>query len=68
MRILDKQHIDKKLFQVVDLRSGDDDAWKDKSPVDRLAGLEIIRQMWSEYDPATARLPRLYTVVEPPRR
>lgn len=65
MRIADHQRIDRSAFDVVDLHSetGTDD-WRDKTPGERLEALEILRQMWSNYDPTTARLPRIYTVVE----
>lgn len=65
MRAVNKQHVDRSVFAVIDMHSeesGDD--WRFKTPLERLDGLEILRQIWSDYDPDTARLPRFYTVVE----
>jgi len=70
MRMLDEQRLDKEAFEVVDMHSDSglaSDDWRAKSPLERLEGLEILRQMWSDYDPDTARLPRVYTVVEQTR-
>jgi hypothetical protein len=40
--------------------------WRAMSPVARLRAVETMRQLnHPGYDPATARLPRFYTVVEP---
>lgn len=67
MRILEKQRIDKSLFAIVDMKdeaAADSRDWSHKDPAERLEGLEILRQMWSDYDPDTARLPRFYTLVE----
>lgn len=39
--------------------------WQNMSPVSRLRAVETMRQLnHPGYDPATARLPRFYTVVE----
>lgn len=68
MRKLDSLRIDRTSLKIVSKHadSGVDD-WRDKQPLERLEGLEILRQMWSDYDPDTARLPRIYTVVKRPR-
>ncbi len=63
MRILEQQHIDKTRIIVTDMQEPQND-WADKSPIERLEGLEILRQMWNDYDPSTARLPRIYTITE----
>jgi hypothetical protein len=39
--------------------------WKSKTPQERIAALEFIRQMNYGYDPVTARIQRVLTVVEP---
>jgi hypothetical protein len=47
----------------------DQKAWRAMSPRQRLAAMELWRQMnHRNYDPATARLPRLFEVVEPVSR
>ena len=65
MRVLDQQRIDKSFMSFGQLHSESaPDDWRDRGPLERLEGLEILRQMWSDYDPDTARLPRIYQVVE----
>ena len=63
MRLLEQLHIDKTRVTIADLHDQQND-WADKSPAERLAGLEILRQMWHDYDPSTARLPRVYTIIK----
>ena len=63
MRILEQQHIDKTRVIVTDLHEPQND-WAEKSPIERLEGLEVLRQMWNNYDPSTARLSRVYTITE----
>ncbi len=47
----------------------DQKSWRAMSPRRRLAAVELWRQMnHRNYDPATARLPRLFEVVEPVSR
>ena len=58
--------VDRKALSVVELHA-DDDAlsyWLQQPPIKRLEALELLRQIAHEYDPATARLPRLLTVVD----
>ena len=62
-----KLRIDKTRFAVSDLHSEQDD-WAGKSAEERLEGLEILRRMWNNYDPATARLSRFYSIIERPWR
>lgn len=38
--------------------------WLAKSPVERLAALEMLRQLNYGYDPVTARLPRFFEILE----
>lgn len=64
MRMLDNLHIDKRKIVITTLGA---DApchdWLYKTPQARLAGLEALRQQWNDYDPSTARLPRVYSVI-----
>lgn len=69
MRILDSQKIDKQSITIINLHDDDpDDPWGKNPPLERLEGLEILRQMWSNYDPDTERLPKFYSVIERTRR
>jgi hypothetical protein len=38
--------------------------WLAKSPLERLAACELVRQLTYGYDPATARLPRVFEMLE----
>jgi hypothetical protein len=57
--------IDKTAFSVVSLSEADDDKtyWLSKTPQERLRAMELIRQMIYGYNPATARLQRVFEVV-----
>ena len=45
--------------------SSDLDYWLSRTPTERLEALELLRQIHYGYDPATERLQRIYTVIEP---
>ena len=38
--------------------------WSSKSPIERLAAIELMRQIIYGYDPATTRLQRVLTITE----
>jgi hypothetical protein len=38
--------------------------WLSKTPLERLAACELLRQITYGYDPATARLPRSFEILE----
>jgi hypothetical protein len=42
----------------------DRDYWLSKTPIERLAACELLRQITYGYDPATARLPRSFETLE----
>jgi hypothetical protein len=42
----------------------DNAAWRKMTPRQRLETVELLRQMNHNYDPATARLPRVYTITQ----
>jgi hypothetical protein len=42
----------------------DREYWLAKSPLERLAACELLRQIIYGYDPATARLPRSFEILE----
>lgn len=65
MRILDKQRLNKEIVQIADITDIEEsNQWITKTPMARLEGLEILRQMWSAYDPDTERLQRVYSIIE----
>ena len=47
---------------------GDRDYWHSLSPSERLAALELMRQIAYGYDAATTRLQRVFEVIERPAR
>ena len=58
--------MDKTAFSVTTLseKSGDKEYWLSKTPQERLAALELMRQINYGYDPTTARLQRVLEIVE----
>jgi|EndMetStandDraft_5_1072996.scaffolds.fasta_scaffold781623_2 hypothetical protein len=38
--------------------------WMSRDPAERFAAIEMLRQVYHGYDASTARLQRLYTVIE----
>jgi hypothetical protein len=60
--------LDKTSFEIVssfeEAEIKDRAYWLSKTPLERLAACEILRQITYGYDPATARLPRTFEVLE----
>ncbi len=58
--------MDKAIFSVAALTDESDEKayWREQPPVARLHALELMRQVMYGYDPTTARLQRVLTVVE----
>ena len=58
--------VNRNVISVVDLHDEDDRVryWRRQPPIKRLEGLELLRQSAYDYDPATARLARVLTVVK----
>ena len=58
--------MDKTAFSVTTLfeKSGDKEYWLSKTPQERLAALELMRQINYGYDPTTARLQRVLEIAE----
>jgi hypothetical protein len=58
--------IDKSFFSVSSLEDCNNEKayWLAKSPTERLAALELTRQIIYGYDPSTARLQRFFEVTE----
>jgi hypothetical protein len=59
--------IDKTAFSVMSFAEAaeeDRTFWRSKTPEERLAALELLRQIHYGYDPATTRLQRVLEIVE----
>lgn len=58
--------MDKTAFSVVSLHDEPDEKayWLSKTPQERLAALELMRQIMFGYDPVTDRMERVLEVVE----
>ena len=63
MRTIDALRIDRKIYKL-DSDFNQTNDWRDRGTDERLNGLEILRQIWSNYDPDTERLQRVYTIIE----
>ncbi len=66
----DDLRLDKTTLTVASLHDEPDDAafWLSKSPTERFQMTEYLRQMNYGYDPATARLQRVFEVTQRERR
>ncbi len=65
MRFIENIRLDKSHFEISGLHDEHaPNGWMSKTHVERIEGLEILRQIWHTYDPDTARLPRVYTVIK----
>ncbi|WP_179862267.1 hypothetical protein [Longibacter salinarum] len=58
--------LNKSAFSVTSLSEQSDDRayWQSCSPEERLAAIELMRQLNYDYDPASERLSRVFEVVE----
>lgn len=58
--------LDKTVFSPGSLTDPSDEKqyWLSKTPYERLEAIEVMRQIIYGYDPATARLQRIFEVVE----
>jgi hypothetical protein len=67
---IDELRVDRSEFRIDELSAEPDDRayWRSKTPEERLAAMEVMRQIIYGYDPATARLQRVLEVVELTRR
>ncbi|MFA7237689.1 MAG: hypothetical protein WC058_12575 [Phycisphaeraceae bacterium] len=62
--------LDRRAFSVTSLNAQSDERayWRSVSPADRLRTVEFLRQQQYGYDPATARLQRVFEVAQLERR
>ena len=60
--------LDRTAFQITTLEEQGNDLayWQSKTPQERLAAGEALRQLHYGYDPTDARLQRVLTIVERP--
>jgi hypothetical protein len=69
--LLDNARVDRQAFSVCSLpeaERADREYWRSRSPDERLAALELSRQIAYGYDPTTRGLSRFFEVAEfPPR-
>jgi hypothetical protein len=60
--------IDKSFIETVssfeEAASTDRAYWLSKTPIERLAACELVRQITYGYDPTTARLPRSFEILQ----
>lgn len=64
---MENYSIDKSVLEIADLESPDKYGWRywgAKSPTDRLEAVEFQRQQLFAYDPTTARLQRVLSIIE----
>ena len=68
MALIDEIRMDRTAFSVVttDTPSDAKEYWKSKTMQERLAALELTRQVFNAYDPDTARFQRVFAVIEFP--
>jgi hypothetical protein len=60
--------LDKSAFEIVssfqEAETKDRAYWRSRTPLERLAACELLRQITYGYDPATARLSRTLEILE----
>lgn len=62
-------HLDREAFSVGTLDDGEARRyWRERTPEERLAALEFLRQVMYGYDPTTERLQKVLEVVPLERR
>lgn len=66
MNARDEFKVDKTAFSVATLEDADDDLeyWLSRTPQERVRAVELTRQALYGYEPAAARLQRVFTVSE----
>ena len=66
MNAVEMARLDRSAFQIGSLNDDREEIeyWRAKTPEERMAALELMRQIIYGYDPATTRLQRVFEVVE----
>jgi hypothetical protein len=64
--LLESARVDRTALSVVDLHGdgGEVDYWMSQPPLKRFEAMEFLRQQVHAYDPETARVSRVLTIVE----
>jgi hypothetical protein len=67
---LDFLKVDRKAFSVGSVLEPSDEKayWLSKTPYERLAAAELMRQIVYGYDPSTTRLQRVFEITQRPQR
>lgn len=70
LMVRDAHRLDRTKLSIASLSQADDTKafWATQTPAQRLAALELCRQLFYAYDPTTARLQRILEIVERPWR
>ena len=68
MALIDEMRMDRTVISVVktDTLSDAKEYWRTKSMQERLAALELTRQVFNDYDPDTTRFQRVLEIVRRP--
>ena len=63
-RLIDTWRMDRAVWSVETLanQGRDREYWMTRDPAERLAAIELARQIHYGYDPSTARLQRVYSI------
>jgi hypothetical protein len=66
MSAVDDARVDRSVFEIgtLDEQGDDKQYWRARTPQERMEALELMRQIIYGYDPATARLQRVFEVAE----
>jgi len=69
MDLVEKSVVDRSVVVVSDLHAdaGERAYWLGKTPAERLRALELMRQVIYGYDPSSARLQRVLSILEFPQ-
>ena len=64
---LEEARVDRKAFKVTTMEQAereDEQHWRSRTPDERFAALELVRQITYGYDPTTRGLSRFFEVIE----
>lgn len=60
-----KEKVERNFFEVVEMHESDNTAyWRDRSCTERMEAIEFMRKVMFGHDRVSARLQRIFTVVE----